>query len=234
MRPIIGVLGRANSEKLGHNIVCCFEKVRRSIIKNGGIPILILPTQDVEYESLSPKDVYLLTDSEKEMLINEINLCDGILIPGTTKLYEYDKFVYRYAKEKDIPILGICGGMQLMAIANENLEEIKNIIVPNSTNINHSDAEKDYVHEVRIIKDTVLSRIINKDKIKVNSRHKFHIENTNLKISAYSTDGIIEALEVPDKKFILGVQWHPEAMLEYDEDSNKIIKYFIDKCKEKQ
>ena len=72
MRPIIGVLGRANSEKLGHNIVCCFEKVRRSIIKNGGIPILILPTQDVEYESLSPKDVYLLTDSEKEMLINEI------------------------------------------------------------------------------------------------------------------------------------------------------------------
>lgn len=234
MRPIIGIVGRADSEKLGHNVICCFESVRRSIIKHGGIPILILPPQDVEYEKLSPKEINSLTDIEKEILISQVNLCDGILIPGTSKLYEYDKFIYEYAKEKDIPILGICGGMQLMAIADKTVEEIKNIIVPNNTDINHLEKEKDYVHEVEIVKDTLLSKIINKDKIKVNSRHKFHIENTNLKVSAYSTDGIIEALEVPNKKFILGIQWHPESMLEYDEDSNKIIKYFIDKCKEKQ
>lgn len=234
MRPIIGIIGGADSEKLGYNVICCFENVRKSVIKHGGIPILILPTQDVEYETLSPKEINSLTNIEKEILISQINLCDGILMPGTSKLYEYDKFIYEYAKEKDIPILGICGGMQLMAITDKDVEDIKNIIVPNNTDINHQEKDKEYVHEVEIIKDTTLSKIINKDKIKVNSRHKFHIENTNLKVSAYSTDGIIEALEVPNKKFILGVQWHPESMVGYDQDANKIFDYFIKKCKEKQ
>lgn len=234
MEPIIGIVGRADNEKLGYNVICCFESVRKSIIKNGGIPILILPPQYVEYDELSPKDVNILTNEEKEKLMKEIDLCDGILIPGTSKLYEYDKFIYKYVKDKDIPILGICGGMQLMAIADKNVDEIKSIIVPNNTDINHQEKDKEYVHEVEIVKDSILGKIIGKTKIKVNSRHKFHIEKTNLKISAYSIDGLIEALEVPNKKFILGVQWHPECMIEYDNDSNKIIKYFIDKCKEKQ
>lgn len=236
MKPIIGIVGRADKEKLEYNVICCFENVRKSIIKHGGIPILILPNQDIEYESLTPKEVDKLTIEEKQDLMKLVDLCDGILIPGTSKLYEYDKVIYMYAKEKDIPILGICGGMQQIAISSIKEDEIRNIIVPNNTLINHQQKDKDYVHEIKINEGTILSKIINKDKIKVNSKHKFHLENIDdldIKVSAMSVDNLIEAIEVRNKKFILGLQWHPESMLDYDEDANKIFEYFINKCKEK-
>ena len=56
-------------------------------------------------------------------------------------------------------------------------------------------------------------------------------EVNELFISGRSEDGVIEAIERKDKKFILGVQWHPEMMSQYDEDQNKILKYFVDKSK---
>ena len=59
----------------------------------------------------------------------------------------------------------------------------------------------------------------------VNSLHSFAISNTSLDISAYSSDGIIESVESKNRKFFLGVQWHPE-LLDY-EYSKKIFKYFI-------
>lgn len=231
-KPVIGIVGRADFEKENYNVICCFESVRRSIIKKGGIPVLILPNQDIDYESLSPRDVPELTGNEKDELTKVIDLCDGILIPGTFKLYEYDKFIYMYALEKDIPILGICGGMQLMAIINKSREEIKNTIVKNETEINHFMKGQDYVHKLKILDGTLLKSIIGKSEIMVNSRHNLHIStDCGLKVSAYSIDGLIEAVEVPNKKFVLGVQWHPESMLDYDDDANKIFDKFINTCK---
>jgi putative glutamine amidotransferase len=56
----------------------------------------------------------------------------------------------------------------------------------------------------------------------------------NFIVSAYSPDGLIEAIELPDKDFVLGVQWHPEKMVKYDVYANKIIDGFIEKCKNKE
>ena len=149
-------------------------------------------------------------------------------MPGTYKLFEYDRFIYEYSLKKDISILGICGGMQLMGLV-DNIE--KDILVKNNTDLNHFKREVKYVHKVNIIENTLLSKIINKKEIKINSRHNYHLNKVNnLKISSYSEDRLIEAVELPNKKFVLGVQWHPESMLEYDEYSNKILKSFIDGC----
>ncbi len=221
MKPIIGIVGRADVASEDYSVICCYESVRRSVIKCGGIPILILPNQDVEYEKSIPKDMDRLTDNEKEDLKRVLNMCDGIIMPGTYKLYEYDKFIYESALELDMPILGICGGMQLMGL-NDDGTLIKNNVD------NHFKRDEKYVHKVSVVEDTLLKKIVSKDELNVNSRHNYHLSKvSNLKVSAYSEDGLIEAVEYPNKKFVLGIQWHPENMLDYDEYNKKIIEAFI-------
>ena len=228
-KPIIGIVGRYDVDEESYSVICCFESVRRSIIKKGGLPILILPNQDVDYNNSNPKDLNRLTEEEKEELKQIIDLCNGIIIPGTYKLFEYDRFIYEHALEKNISILGICGGMQLMALSSFKNENIS--LEKNDTNINHFQKGVDYVHSVSIVKDTLLHKILGKDEIKVNSRHNYHVDKfNNLIVNAYSEDGLIEAVELKNKKFVLGIQWHPENMLDYDMYANKIIEAFINSC----
>ena len=76
-------------------------------------------------------------------------------------------------------------------------------------------------------------KIIKKKKIFVNSRHNYHVETikSNFMVSSFSKDGIMEGLESTDKKFVVGVQWHPEDMIGYDKDQNLLITRFLDECK---
>lgn len=232
VKPIIGIVGRSDVATEDYNVICCYESIRKSVIKSGGIPILILPNQDVEYELEKPKDMNRLTMEEKENLKKVIDLCDGILMPGTYKLFEYDRVIYNYALEKDMPILGICGGMQLMGINDKTSEEIKEILIKNNTSLSHFKKGEKYVHKVNIQKNTLLEKILNKNEIIVNSRHNLHLDKAdNLVVSGYSEDGFIEAVEVPNKKFVIGIQWHPESMIEYDEAAKKIFSAFIESCK---
>ena len=233
MKPIIGVIGRPDMASDDDKVICIWEGTRRAIVKKGGIPFLILPTQDVEYDSLKPKDTPKLTEEEKNELKRLVDMCDGLLLPGGYKWYEFDEFIYNYALEKNMPILGICAGMQMMCRIDQNKNNIcKDTTVRNDTTINHHQRDKKYVHNVSIIDNTILSKIIDEKEIKVNSKHNYHVSSTaNLKVSAYSEDGLIEAVEYDDKDFVIGVQWHPETMLDYDENANKIFDEFINKCR---
>ena len=67
--------------------------------------------------------------------------------------------------------------------------------------------------------------------MKVNSRHKESIINPNLDITAISADGLIEALEDKNKKFFVGVQWHPESMTSYDILESRLFDYFVNICR---
>lgn len=233
MKPIIGVIGRPDMASDDDKVICMWEGTRRAIVKKQGIPFMILPTQDVEYESIRPKDTPRLTEEEKDDLKRLVDMCDGLLIPGGYKWYEFDEFIYNYALEKNIPILGICAGMQMMCRIDCNKNNIcEDTTVRNNTLIDHHQRGQKYVHNVNIIEDTLLSKIINKAEIKVNSKHNYHVENiVNLKISAYSEDGLIEAVEYDDRDFVVGVQWHPETMLDYDDNANKIFDEFMKRCR---
>ena len=232
IKPIIGVIGRIDVASDDDKVVCMRESTRRSIVKKHCIPFLILPNQDLEYGLLEPKDIPNLTKIEKEDLKKIVDMCDGLLIPGGYKWYEFDEFIYNYALEKNIPILGICVGMQMMCRIDQNRNSVcEDTTIKNNTKINHNQRDKKYVHSVSIVDNTKLSKIINKNKIEVNSKHNYHVDRiVNLKISAYSFDGLIEAVEYENKKFVIGVQWHPETMLDYDDDANKIFDEFINKC----
>jgi len=230
MKPIIGIVGRPNQNDSGYSVVACHEYLRNAIIKAGGIPILILPTQDVDYYNSIPRELERLTDSEKEDLVRQINLCDGIVLAGGIKFYEYDLFVCDYIIENDIPTLGICMGMQLMAY----YDNIKNNSLPclekNETDINHFQMKEKHVHDVLINKGSILYNIYKDERINVNSVHNYHINNLhNMEAIAYSSDGLIEGIVCPDKKFILGLQWHPEAIIDDDNNHINVFKTLIEK-----
>lgn len=180
------------------------EKVPSSLIKileeNGVLPIIIPNIDDISY--------YL-------------DICDGFIVPGGITWNDVDVNIIKYVFKNDKPLLGICAGMQALANIDtfvDNTIKVENHNVPNV----------EYVHEISI-NDGILKSILNKDKIKVNSRHNYMIEpKSYFKIDAVSNDGVIEAISYPEFKFIVGLQWHPEDM--DDDDQNKIFKYFISKC----
>jgi putative glutamine amidotransferase len=150
-----------------------------------------------------------------------IELCNGIIFQGGDDFEEYDIDALKYIYDINKPVLGICLGMQLMGVLFDG--KLKDID-------NHK-KKLLYAHSVIINKNTILYNIFKTNTIKVNSRHKSVIKDTTLKIVGISNDGYIEAVEEPSRRFFLGIQWHPESMIDYDSKQNNLFKYFINICK---
>ena len=172
------------------------------------------------YQSFYKLDInYILIPlTSLEDVISKINMCKGIIMQGGDDYKDIHLSIIKYLYNNDIPLLAICMSMQAMGVLFGGY--LVNID-------NHKDKNK-YSHKINIRKNTLLHRIINKDSIYVNSSHKMCIVNTNLVVSSYSN--CIESIEDTDKKFFLGVQWHPEKMVEYDKLEYKIFDYFKKVC----
>lgn len=196
MKPIIGIINRKEKLKSGTKILYTYEEISNKI-KEKGIPIGINPDLD------------------------EIKLVNGIILQGGDKFDEKEIEIVKYAYKNDIPLLGICLGMQIMAFwAGAKEYNVENHMKPNINN----------VHEVILKKDSKIYEILQKEKIIVNSRHNYQIKNTTLEISGISSDNIIEIIEDKTKKFFIGIQWHPESLNNID--SKRIFDYFIEKARE--
>ena len=199
-KPLIGITCRTikNDDR---DILKVNKSIVDYIIKSGGIPLLILSDMD-------------------------FSVFSGFIFPGGSSWEELDENVLKYAYDNDIPALGICAGMQLIASMDKFGNVVDNCIAIGN---NHHQSKDEYVHEITI-NNGILLDILGSNKIMVNSRHNDTVNlNNNFTVDAYSSDNIIEALHIPNKTFILGLQWHPEDLS--DEYSKKIFQYFIEKCK---
>lgn len=209
MKPIIGIIMRPDKLMSGNEVTCVYEDLRMSIISSGGIPLGIMPLTDN-------------LDDFNTDIYNLIDMCDGIILQGGDEFYNYDLECLKYIYEKDIPVLGICLGMQLMgSMFSGKLENIAK----------HKYKDKKYVHKIYIDKNSKLYDIFKSDVISVNSRHISALDNTDLDIVGLSDDNVIEAIEDKNKKFFIGVQWHPESMYSYDILECNLFDYFIDVCR---
>lgn len=225
-KPIIGIIGRSYNHN-GRSVIELNEEYRLAIIKSGGIPLVIVPSDITDYGNIDFSERVYLSNTDINNLERILSLCDGILMPGGYQWYEFDEYICQYALVNDIPILGICLGMQILASIDYFDSAIHDRTVKNDTDINHCQEKQQYVHKCKIY-DGPLKKILNKDLIMVNSRHNYHVTYREyFHVDAYSEDGLIEAISIPNHKFAIGVQWHPESMLDYDSDMLKIFNAFI-------
>ena len=225
IKPIIGIVGRLNS---GDSNIIGVEEVRLAVVKNNGIPLLILPVDKIDMSLKDPCSKPFYSEEEIKDLESVLKNCDGFILPGGDTWYQLDEIIIDYAIRCDKPLLGICLGMQVLSKVLSNDKRIGyDNTIKNNTSINHFEPNKTYVHSVIIDKTSKLYSIIGEEKIIVNSRHSYHVrELDNTLICARSSDGLIEGVELKDKKFIIGVQWHPESNLE-DKYSKKLFKAFF-------
>lgn len=158
-------------------------------------------------------------ESEKEIL-RKLDGVAGILLPGGLDVGLSDFFLIEYALKHDLKLLGICQGMQSMA-----LYKTTNKLV-SIGNFKHQQKEG-YVHDVNLLPGR-LKDIFANNKIMVNSHHlQTVLSGGKFFVTGRSSDGLIEAIEGCSKTFQIGVQWHPERMLDYDSGSNSLFLTFI-------
>lgn len=134
------------------------------------------------------------------------------------------------------PVLGICRGIQVLNIAlGGNIWQDIPSQVKSDFPIAHSQPFYYNIpsHSAILSEGTLLARISGRNIIKVNSMHHQAVKDLapGLVASAYSPDHLIEALEMPDYPFLMGVQWHPEYLWEKNEEAFLIFKTFVESCR---
>lgn len=151
-------------------------------------------------------------------IIEMAKLCDGIILQGGSNYTEIEIDFVKYLYENDVPTLGICLGMQMMSVMMGGVLDTLPVSIHQS--------QRQYVHNVILNTNSKLYEILEEEIFKVNSRHSDYVCMTNLTICATSEDGIIEAVEDKNKRFFIGVQWHPESLR--NTVSKKLFNAFVD------
>lgn len=224
-KPVIGILATSNylvtddtfkdTYRYGNNYI-------NKIVLNGGVPLLI-PFYD------------------EKIIYETLEMCDGLILPGGERVRPVNFEVIDYFYKNNKPILGICLGMQTLAMYSVNIENdsIKRIIKRIDNDNNHWPIEllrnnnDSLAHNIKIDKNSRLYEIIKQDEVMVNSVHKSTVleVGSNFAISALSEDGLIEGIEYKgDDKFVMGVQFHPEVLPQF----NGIFEKFILECEKRQ
>ena len=185
----------------------------------------------------SNAEVITLSVSNGEDSISEevLSLCDGLVIMGGNYIWPYHLKVIEYADENNIPFLGICLGMQIMSLYSSGVEDKKiadlkrEVMIDHDPIINNELERGILVHDVRLTEGSIIHKLFG-DKVAVNSRHEYYapVVKSPFKATGRSEDGIIEVIEYEnDDKFMIGVQWHPEAM----DTMKPLFDLFIEKTK---
>ena len=225
-KPVIGITGN-----YGELTCKLAEGYYKSILRAGGVPVIIPPLSDTD------------------VIINTLEHLDALVLSGGA---DYDPhyageepcpllgtineerdlpelFITQLAYNRQLPILGICRGIQTLAmvLGGHVRQDISDI-----QSHNHSQEEDRNVatHPVTFEQDSLLASLYHHCQLEVNSFHHQAVDETGprFRVIARSDDGIIEAMESTEYKPILGVQWHPECL----ENGLPIFCWLVDQARQ--
>ncbi|MFH1860444.1 MAG: gamma-glutamyl-gamma-aminobutyrate hydrolase family protein [bacterium] len=230
MKPIIGIGG--SRDKAGRIFV--HENYINAVHKANGIPIILPYIRDEHILDMIHGMIITGGDDIPAELFGEKPVCK--INPEDNQRLEHDLWLIQRLRERNIPTLGICYGMQIVNVSLGG-RLYQDIQTQHTGAINHLQRENTPAHSIIIKSGTTLASILNHplsmltsdyEGLMVNSTHHQAVRDIGqgLIVSAVSTDGIIEAIESLNGWF-LGVQRHPEKMDE--ESSRQIFSYIINK-----
>ena len=242
-RPIIGVPTQTLEEIPGELPRCWVmsQQYVRVLVAAGAVP-WIIP----------------LLKGDRDTLRAIYDRLDAVFLPGGVDLHpsayeeapgphcgrtdpdrdEIELTLTRWAMEDKKPLLAVCRGVQVMNVAaggtvHQDLAmglpgAIKHDYWPNQ----EGNTRDRLVHDVRVLPDTRLARLLQTSTLRVNSMHHQGINRVaaGLRPNAVAPDGLIEGLESPNGHFMLGVQWHPEALAPRDPAMHRLFEAFVEEA----
>jgi putative glutamine amidotransferase len=143
---------------------------------------------------------------------------------------EFELELIDWALKEDLPLLGICGGAQAINVAlGGSLYQDIATELPNANQHEQGTKKEKGGHPIEIHPGTRLRQIVQKQVLEVNTTHHQAVRKVGkgLRVNATAKDGLIEGIESPDHRFVLGVQWHPEALVGQDPYQRRIFSSFI-------
>ncbi len=238
MQPLIGITSDFHKSEDTFRGPAYFIGVNyiRAVEEAGGIP-LVLPYS-----------------SGRKAFKELVGRIDGILITGgcfdinpafygerpVDKIGElneertrFEIAVTKIALKSDMPLLGICGGEQLITVASGGslYQDIESQVAGVSSHEQKTPKTEPY-HPVMITPGTKLHSILGCEIMNVNSTHHQSVKEVGkgFVINAKAQDGIIEGIESVDHRFVLGVQWHPEFLYQRQRELRRLFETFIRSC----
>lgn len=239
-RPLIGITAyNYIKPTTGWRYDVCYGKNAAAIEDAGGLPVLI-PSM-VSMETL--RGIY-------ERL-------DAVMLPGggdvnpsryhaeaetDIKLYdisderdEMEISMAQWAVEDDLPVFGICRGIQVLNVALGG-SLVQDIPARMTTDLRHTikspqeELRSQLLHDVTLKEGSLLASVLGEKQVTVNSIHHQALRDVapRATISAVAPDGVIEGIELPDKQFVMAVQWHPEDLVDDDARMQNLFTSFVE------
>lgn len=236
MRPIIGI-ACGHEAKEGRDRYYVNTVNIRMVAENGGVPVL-LP---------NPFD--------EDKLKAALDMVDGLYLPGGVDVDPHlygeeplagmgsfdpdwdavDVVVAKAALERNMPILGICRGMQVLNVAaGGTLYQDIPSQVPGALKHSQKGPRWAASHAVELDGESRLAKTLGATELRINSYHHQAVKDVapGFRAVANAPDGVIEAIESTQHRYAVGVQWHPELMVERDPMYKALFVDFIEAVKE--
>ena len=225
MKPLIGVTCDCEKEK---------STVHTNYVKavelGGGLPVILAQVGEPAVgEMLSRLDGVLITggrDAPPERYDEKPGEKTKLVTPERDA---FDFLLLEKLRTRNLPVLAICYGVQALNVAfGGTLWQDIPSQLPKALKHHREENGPRRFHTVDIVGDTLLHRILGVERLETNSSHHQAVKDTPapLRQVAFSRDGVVEAIENPEHRFMLGVQWHPESLTDR-ELHRKLFEAFV-------
>lgn len=230
-RPVIGLT--LDSEEAGGWSKFPWYALRQNycgaVVKAGGLPFALPHEPKLAGAYLDRLDGLIVTGGAFDVdpaLFGVNDRHETVRLKG--RRTEFELAVTRQALERDLPVLGICGGQQLLNVVlggdliQHIPDEVEQALAHEQPNPRDQAG-----HEVTVVEGTILHGICQAKTLAVNSAHHQAVKSVGegVIVNATAPDGVIEGIEAPRFRFCLGVQWHPEFSISGGDDA--ILQAFI-------